>query len=130
LKQAIVTKEQSKKIQEQIFQANQGVAPPPLPNKKNALQPSASVGSLYAGKNQRIAGGPEQMAESGKSYTIKKILNELEKELNQVEEENYTIVKEQAEQRLLRSNPKLALQRQKQMEKEMEKMRAKSPELS
>eukprot|EP00349_Pseudokeronopsis_sp_Brazil_P002687 CAMPEP_0202960364 /NCGR_PEP_ID=MMETSP1396-20130829/4509_1 /ASSEMBLY_ACC=CAM_ASM_000872 /TAXON_ID= /ORGANISM="Pseudokeronopsis sp., Strain Brazil" /LENGTH=110 /DNA_ID=CAMNT_0049679537 /DNA_START=188 /DNA_END=520 /DNA_ORIENTATION=+ len=66
------------------------------------------------------------MAETGKSYTIKKILHELEKELVQVEEENYSIIKEQAEQRMLKANPKLALQRQKQLEKEM---RARSPDV-
>jgi hypothetical protein len=37
------------------------------------------------------------MAETGRQITLKKILNELEKDLNKIEEENYSIVKEQAE---------------------------------
>jgi hypothetical protein len=48
------------------------------------------------------------MAETHKNITIKKILQEMEKDLNQVEEENYMLLREQAEQRMLRANPKLA----------------------
>ena len=48
------------------------------------------------------------MAESHKNITIKKILHEMERDLNQVEEENYVIVREQAEQRMLKANPKIA----------------------
>jgi hypothetical protein len=35
-------------------------------------------------------------------------LHDLEKDLNKVEEENYSIIKEQAELRLMKSNPKMA----------------------
>lgn len=38
--------------------------------------------------------GYNPMAESHKNITIKKILHDMEKDLNQVEEENYQIVKE------------------------------------
>jgi hypothetical protein len=51
------------------------------------------------------------MAETHKNITIKKILQEMEKDLNLVEEENYVLVKEQAEQRMMKANPKLALQK-------------------
>jgi hypothetical protein len=44
-----------------------------------------------------------------------------------VEEENYTLVREQAEQRMLKANPKLAQQKHKQMEKEYEKHNTMSP---
>lgn len=43
----------------------------------------------------------------------------MERDLGKVEEENYQIIKEQAEQRMLKANPKLAQQRQRQLEKEI-----------
>ena len=64
------------------------------------------------------ASGHNPLGESHKNITIKQILHEMERDLQQVEEENYVIVKEQAEQRLLKANPKLAQQRQKQLERE------------
>ena len=60
------------------------------------------------------------LAGTQKNITIKKILQEMEKDLREVEEENYVIVKEQAEQRMLKANPKLAASKQKQLEREQQ----------
>jgi hypothetical protein len=60
--------------------------------------------------------GVNPLVDSHKQITIKKILHDLEKELNQVEEENYNIVKEQAEVRLMKQNPKAYAQLLKQIE--------------
>jgi len=46
-------------------------------------------------------------SKSQKSITIKKILNDIERDIKEVEEENYVIVKEKAEQRMIKENPKL-----------------------
>ena len=58
------------------------------------------------------------LGETHKNITIKKILQEMEKDLKEAEEENYQLVKEQAEQRMIKANPKLAAQRMKMMEGE------------
>lgn len=48
------------------------------------------------------------LAETQKNITIKKILHDLEKDLVKAEEENYQMIKEQAEIRMIKNNPKLA----------------------
>ena len=60
-----------------------------------------------------MIGSYNSMAESQKNITIKKILHDLEKDLGQVEEENYHLIREQADARFLKVNPKLAAEQKK-----------------
>jgi hypothetical protein len=57
------------------------------------LSGTASTQSLFS-KNPKLMGGVNPLAESHKNITIKKILHEMERDLGQVEEENYQILKE------------------------------------
>ncbi|CDW73352.1 tpr domain containing protein [Stylonychia lemnae] len=116
LKANIINTEQLRLAKEKLVQASLGNSNSTQSLSKT-LPPSQSSQQLFQ-KNPRMANAYNPLAESHKNITIKKILHEMERDLNQVEEENYQIVKEQAEQRLLKANPKLAQQRQKQLEKE------------
>ena len=80
------------------YQTSQGLS--------QTLNPSNSASNLFS----KVPRGSSinSMADTHKNITIKKILQEMERDLGQVEEENYQLVKEQAEQRMLRANPKLA----------------------
>jgi len=104
LKANIITHEQQRIAKE--IKALQNANAPNL-GLSQTLNHSSSVQSIFQKNPKMNLNNP--LAESHKNITIKKILNEMERDLLQVEEENYQIVKEQAEQRLLKSNPKLAL---------------------
>ena len=61
----------------------------PLPQ---SLSQSASAHSLFSKPSKLHQGNP--FGETNKQITIKKILKDLEKDLHQVEEENYNIIRE------------------------------------
>lgn len=89
LKANIINKEQQRLAREKALAASQSVMSG-NPGLSSSLQGSASASSLFNLKTQqpRLMSNP-MMGDSHKNLTIKKILHEMEKDLIQVEEENY-----------------------------------------
>ena len=69
---------------------------------------SSGSNPQHFSKNPRMMGMYNSVSGTQKNITIKKILHDLEKDLGKAEEENYQMIKEQAEIRMIKNNPKLA----------------------
>ena len=74
LKATLITKEQQRQLKEQIKALNGGVVP-----QTKSLSNSSSISNLYSKTQKFSASNP--LSDNHKQITIKKILNDLEKDL-------------------------------------------------